>query len=184
MTNEEIFTQVIARMIKGLMVHDQLATYYDFLGLEGYKRCHEYHFLEESKVYRKMCHFYMKEYDLLLPETKFDNPNIIPNAWYGYTRQEVDIKTKQTAVQKGLNEWVRWEDGTSSLYQKLYKELIANGEVAAAAKLADIICHVKEELYTAKQYQLNKISTNYDMTDIIQEQKFYHDKYKKMIKEV
>lgn len=182
MTNEEIFTQIIARMIKGLMVHDQLATYYDFLGLEGYKRCHEYHFLEESKMYRKMCHFYIKEYNLLLPETKFDNPNIIPSSWYGYTRQEVDIKTKQNAVQIGLNEWIKWEGATSTLYQKMYKELISNGEVAAATNLADIICHVKEELHTAEQYQLNKIAINYDMTEIIHEQKFYHNKYKKMIK--
>lgn len=100
MKTEEIFSTILTRMIKGLMVHEQFTNYYDFLGLQGYKRCHEYHYLEENQEYRKLIHYYIKKYNKLVPETSFDNPQIIPDSWYRYTRQEVDLKTKQQAVKR------------------------------------------------------------------------------------
>ena len=48
MTIAEIYAKINEHMINGLMLHDQLANYYDFLGLEGYKRCHEYHYFKEN----------------------------------------------------------------------------------------------------------------------------------------
>lgn len=184
MTPEEIFSQIIEHMIKGLMVHEQLANYYDFLGLQGYKKCHEYHFFEESKTYRKMYHYYIKKYNRLLPETRFENPEVIPKSWLNYYRQDVDMKTKKNAIEIGLNEWIQWETDTTTLYQRLYKELMDCGEVAAAAMLQKVICDVEEELQTVEKYQLNKISMNYDMTEIIGEQKAIHKKYCCKIKEV
>ena len=55
MTVEEIFSKVSAHMIKGMMIHDQLASYYDFLNLHGFKRCHDYHYNKEAKAYRALC---------------------------------------------------------------------------------------------------------------------------------
>ena len=49
MTCEEIFTNLAEHQIKGMMVHEQLANYYDFLGLPGYRNCHEYHFMKERQ---------------------------------------------------------------------------------------------------------------------------------------
>lgn len=183
MTTEEIFKTILERMVKGLMVHEQLANYYDFLGLQGYRRCHEYHYIKENEGYRKMSHYYIKKYNMLMPEFRFDNPEIIPSSWYGYHRQEVDTKTKRQAVQDGLNEWVKWEGATCTLYEKMYKELIDIGEFAAAAKICELITEVEHELQTAEKYQLNKIAVDYDMNIIIEEQKPLHCKYKKMIKE-
>ena len=40
MTVDEIFSKLSGHMIKGLMIHDQMSDYYDFLSLRGYKRCH------------------------------------------------------------------------------------------------------------------------------------------------
>ena len=51
MTVEQIFSEIINHMVKGLMVHEHLANYYDFLGLQGYRQCHEYHYKEESCSY-------------------------------------------------------------------------------------------------------------------------------------
>ena len=46
MTNEEIFNKLASHMIEGIMIHDEMSRAYSFLGLEGFKLCHEYHFLE------------------------------------------------------------------------------------------------------------------------------------------
>ena len=48
MTVEEIFGKIVQHQIKGLMIHEQLSNYYDFLGLSGYKRFHECHYYEEN----------------------------------------------------------------------------------------------------------------------------------------
>ena len=53
MTTGEIFSKIAAHMIEGLMFHQQMANYYEFLGLEGYAQCHGYRYMEES------CNFQM-----------------------------------------------------------------------------------------------------------------------------
>ena len=178
MTVEQIFSEIINHMVKGLMIHEHLANYYDFLGLQGYRQCHEYHYKEESCSYRKLYHFYITTYNRLLPDMRFENPEVIPSNWISYTRQDVDMKTKRMAVQEGLTKWVNWERSTLDLYKEMYQELIKLGEIGSAVRLEENICDVMEELKTAEKYQLNKVAINYDMNIIVDEQRKLHDKYK------
>lgn len=69
-------------------------------------------------------------------------------------------------------------------YEKMYKELIDMEEFAAATKIQHLLEDVEEELQTAEQYQLNKLSVNYDMTIVLEEQKSLHKQFKEMCKEV
>ena len=170
MTREEIFTNLLNHMVKGLMIHDQMANYYDFLGLEEYKDCHEKHYLKENKSYRKLYHYYITRYNRLIPEFRFENPNIIPSSWYSHARQDVDMKTRQQAIEDGLNKWIKWEGSTLTLYQQMYIELMNLGDVAGATEVLKLIKDVEEELQQAEQYQLYKKAMNYDMPTIVQEQ--------------
>ena len=179
MTVDEIYKEISAHMIKGLMIHDQLANYYDFLGLEGYKRCHEYHYLAESCAFRGLNRYFINHHNMLIPEEPVENPNIIPANWYRYKRQNVDAGTKRTAVKNGLTQWVTWEQETKQLYERMYKELIELGEVASAMKIKELICDVDCELKKAERYLLNKEAIGYDLSIIIAEQKEKHDKYKR-----
>ena len=178
MTVEEIFTQTIEHMLKGFMFHEQMANYYDFLGLEGYSKCHEYHYFEESKSYRELCHYYITTYNKLLPEMRFENPNAIPQGWIGYRRQEVDSKTKRAAVKDGLDSWISWEIETKKLYEKMAKELFNIGAIGAEMQFKKLITDVEEELAAAEQYQLNKSATDYDIVNIIDEQKTFTKRFK------
>jgi hypothetical protein len=179
MTVEEIFSQTIEHMLKGFMFHEQMANYYDFLGLEGYSKCHEYHYFKESRAYRELYHYYITTYNKLLPETRFENPNAIPQGWIGYRRQEVDSKTLRAAVKDGLDSWVSWEIETKKLYEKMAKELLAIGAVGAELQFEALICDVEEELATAEKYQLHKNATDYDIVDIIEEQKPLYKRFNK-----
>ena len=67
MTIEEIYGRISKHMILGMMIHDQLANYYDFLGLKGYKRCHEYHFLSETCAYRGLNRYFINHHNKLIP---------------------------------------------------------------------------------------------------------------------
>ena len=78
MTTADIFSQVAQRMIEGLMTHSQLADYFGFLGLEGYQKCHVYHYFDENKNYKCVANYYLKHYNKLLLDMPFKNPNVIP----------------------------------------------------------------------------------------------------------
>ena len=99
MTVDEIFAEISAHMIKGLMVHTQLADYYDFLGLSGYKRCHEYHALKESCEYRGINRYFINHYNRLVPENEIEDPNIIPDNWYKYRKKIYDYSTPLSNIE-------------------------------------------------------------------------------------
>lgn len=164
------------------MIHEQLANYYDFLGLQGYKRCHEYHFLQETCAYRGICRYFINHHNMLIPDERFEAPDVIPSSWYEHTRDDVDIATKKNAVKSGLTRWVTWERETKKLYEQMYQELIKLDEVASACKIKELICDVDCELKKAERYWLNKEATGYDMSQIISEQKSKHKKYRKKMK--
>lgn len=102
MAIEDIYSRITQHMIRGMMIHEQLANYYDFLGLYGYSKCHEYHYLEETKSFRDVNKFFIKVFNKLIPELPVDSSSIIPPTWFQYTRQDVDNETKKRAVQNGL----------------------------------------------------------------------------------
>ena len=185
MTVEEVFSKIAEHMVNGMMFHEQMANYYDFLGLQGYKRCHEYHYLSETCAYRGICRYYINHYNKLIPEMRFDNVSVIPTNWYSHVRGDVDTNTKRKSVQSGLEKWVNWEKETKELYEQMYNELLDNNEVAGAMKIKELICDVDNELKKAERYSLNKKATDYNISDIISEQKSKHRKYKKkMEKEI
>lgn len=183
MTIEEIFANISSHMIKGMMVHEQMANYYRFLGLNGYSQCHEYHFMKETCGYRKLQRYYISHYNKLITESDFDNPAVIPDSWYNYTRQDVDAATIKSAVKSGLTAWIGWEAETKDLYERMYCELLDIGEIATALFLADYIKDVDEEHKKAQGYMLSKVANGFDMTAIIEEQHRKHKKYKKFFEE-
>lgn len=184
MTVDEIYAELSAHMIKGIMIHEQMANYYDYLGLKGYKRCHEYHYIAETCAHRGLNRYFINHHNKLIPHRDVDNPNLIPNVWYSHPRQDVDGNTKKSAVRTGLTTWVNWERETKKLYEQMYKELIDIGEVASALKIEELICDVDCELKKAERYLLDKEAIGYDIKEIIGEQKSKHHKYdKKMRKE-
>ena len=177
MTIEEIFGKISAHMVEGLMLHSQMAEYYEFLGLDGYSQCHEYHYLCESRSYHKIIIDYIKCYNKLLPVSAAEDPGIIPASWRKYARTDVDTNTKRNAVKTGLEKWVTWERESKQLYEQMYQELMNLGEIATAQKILDLVKDVSEELKVAEQYHLNKRATDYDIVDIIEEQECKKDKY-------
>ena len=182
MTVDEIFAELSAQEIKGLMIHDQMADYYDFLSLRGYKRAHEYHYKKEMCNYRRLHRYFINHFGKLIEERRIDNPETIPASWYRYTRKEVDANTKRGAVRTGIEKWIAWEKETKALYQTAYKELMDNKEEAAAIFMQDYIRDVDCELKWAERKALELEAVDYSLAFIIGEQNRLHDKYKGKMK--
>ena len=179
MTIDEVFTELSGHMIKGLMIHDQMSDYYDFLSLRGYKRCHEYHYKKEMSDYRRLHRYVINHYGKLIEEKRIDNPESIPSSWYRYNRSEVDASTKRTAVKNGIEKWVSWEKETKDLYQRMYRELMSMKEEATALFLQEYIKDVDCELKWAERKAIELSDTDYSLAFILGEQKHLHDKYKR-----
>ena len=109
---------------------------------------------------------------------------MIPEAWFKYTRSDVDIATRKSSIQAGFEKWVEWEKSTKKLYEQMFKELMAINEVAAAIEVKKYIKDVDEELSKAIQKHLELTAINFNISDIIAEQKVLCEKYKKKMREV
>jgi hypothetical protein len=181
MTTEEIFEKLSGHMIVGMMVHEQFANYYCFLNLDGYAKCHEYHFLEETKSYRKMCRYYIDHYNKLISESRFENPDIIPSMWYKHEKCDADAATKIGAIKSGLRKWIEWETDTKKLYECLYKDLYEHGEISGALFVSELVRDVDDELAGATKELLDKEAICFDMAQIIDSQDSMRRKYKKKI---
>lgn len=184
MTIEEIFSTLSAHMIKGLMVHAQFSDYYNFLGLEGYKKCHQYHYYEQTCNLRNLSNFYIKQYNKLIPQIPIDNPKQIPSSWYRYMREDVDPTTKRNAVKSGLQAWISWEKSTINLLQNSFKELYNLNQISSAFEMERLLCEVQQELHEVQRYYMEKRSVDFNIDNIISQQKEKAQKYQCKKKEL
>lgn len=181
-TPEEIFSEINNRFIGAIMMHGQFADYFDFLGLRGYKRLHEYQHLAESIERRKVCRYYINHHNALIKEDFSGEVKIVPDAWYTAKRLSVGKSTKQKAVEDGFIEYHNWESETKSVYEKYAQKLREIGSVADAIFVEKLVEDVSAELKTVEQMISDLISTGYDMVYITDIQLEIHEKYKKKLK--
>lgn len=184
MTVEEIFAKISAHMVKGLMVHENIANMYQFLALDGYKCCHDYHFLAETISFRKLNQFYIDSYNKLILDTKVDNPDVIPESWYKHTRFDIDSSSKRTYIKNILNIWHDWEAETHKFYCEMCENLKELKEYSAANYIKCLIRDVEDELLDIEHKQLKLMSVDYSMTFVVQRQKKLREKYSQKKKEL
>lgn len=181
-TPEDIFSEINNRFIGAIMMHGQFADYFDFLGLKGYKRLHEYQHLAENIERRKVCRYFINHHNMLIKENFSGEVNIIPDAWYTAKRLSVGKSTKQKAVEDGFIEYHNWESETKSVYEKYAQKLRESGAVADAVFVEKLVEDVSEELQTVERMISDLISTGYDMVYITESQADIQEKYKKKAK--
>lgn len=170
MTAQEIFSQLSSHMLKGLMIHQQLANYYEFLGLVGYSKEHEQRYYEESENYHRLCKFYIDHYNMLIASEKVEEPKVIPSNWYKYTRYDVDISTRKNGVEHGFKEWKNWEMSTRSEYERFYKELFNLNEISASFFVNDLVKDVEEEILDIDRQFIELKSVDFDPVFIAEKQ--------------
>lgn len=178
MTAEEIFSKIDAHMIEGIMLHDQMAAYFDFLNLRGYKLEHECRAFDEFLSHRKIVRYYINHYNKLLPETHAENPSVVPSGWIAYERSAVDEGTKKRAIRDAFRRWREWENATKRLYEQSYTDLCGLGEIAAACKVEELVEDVDEELKMVDRQSITLADISYDLPTIISKQDDMHEEFR------
>lgn len=178
MTASEILSKIATHQVKGIMFHAQMADYFDFLNLRGFKRLHEYQYMSESAEYRKTCRFCINHCYKLCKIGQTDDPHIIPDRWYSARRSEVDTNTKRRAVVEAFEQYVLWEQNTLQLYEQCYSELVAEGKIAIADYVKNLIADVADELKNASRLHMELANTDGDIIHVYDLQEAIHEDYK------
>ncbi|RHS44935.1 hypothetical protein [Blautia sp. AM47-4] len=76
---DAIFSEINSRFVAAIMMHGQMADYFDFLGLKGYKRIHEYQHIAESLERRKVCRYYIERHGKIIPDAFSGEVKMIPD---------------------------------------------------------------------------------------------------------
>lgn len=178
MAHQQVYTLLLERHVQGMMAHSQLADYYSFLGLQGFKRMHERLFKCNAKVYRKMSRFYVAEFYTLPEAGAVESINVVPGVWQGVKRTSVTSDAKRKAVRDCIGIWSDWEAGTHTLLSQAYRELLEDGDVAAAMELGREIDRQDKETRRAYSLRCKLESTDYDMGHVMEVDRMLHCKWK------
>lgn len=170
MTASEIFGRINAHQIEGVMLHSQLAEYFGFLNLCCYQRQQECQAMSEFFEHQKTVLYFVSRFNRLLPEAEAKDPEIIPDDWRGYTRQQVNAGAKRKAVRDAFSRWHSWEIETKKLYEQAYAELHELGEVAAACEVKRLVESVSCELERVESQRITLECLDYDLAAICAEQ--------------
>lgn len=181
---KELYGTVNKRQITALMFHDEMADLFDFLGLKGFKRMHEFQYLSESVGHRLLKRYYLNHHGMLLPDDGVTPVDVIPDDWYKYTRMDVTPAVRKQAVQKAMEQYKQWETDTKALYETCASYLLAWRNIADYEELCCYIKDVDEELKCLERLYIELQAVEYDMTYIETLQEEYHDRYKEKTKKV
>lgn len=181
---KDVFSVINTRQITALMFHDEMADLFDFLGLRGFKRMHEYQYLAESAEHRTLKRYYLNHHGMLLPDEEIEPVDVIPDDWYQYNRMDVTPAVRKQAVQKAMEQYKEWECGTKELYEKCAAYLMAWQKIADFDKVNELVKDVDMELKHLERLCIELKSVEYSADYIAGLQGSYHEKYKEKSKDI
>lgn len=184
MTPIEILSEIHTHQIKGVMLHDELATVYDFMALRGYKRMHEYHALAEFVNARSTSRYAVNHLNQMLLDGNPTIAKITPTSWKSATRFDVGESDRKTYVKELFKKWRAWEQETKAFYQTKFKDLMSLGAVSCANKVNELIKDVDCELKILEREYLVISTPGFDMLFIAERQDEIHEEYEAKEKEL
>lgn len=180
---EEIYMKLDEHMQKALSFHEQLADYFCFLGLQGFKRKLEYQYMCEVAGKRKLHHKYINMHQKIIPLRRTELPQMIPRDWNKYTTADVNDSVLPKFVKSAMEQYKDWEEKTKQLYEEMWQKAMNYGMAADAEYISELVEDVMKEQKKINRMceQLN--GTGYDATAIHTMQDKYHERYKKKYNE-
>lgn len=181
---EEIYCALDERMCEALCFHEQLADYFCFLGLQGFKRMLEYQYLDECKEKRKLHHHYIDQHHRIIPVKEKQNvPMMIPKEWSRYTTKDIDDSVIPKFVRIGLKRYEDWERETRDIFEEQCQLAQQLGLYTDYEYIKQMLMDVEKELKKVKRTAESLNGTGYDVTAIHNMQDKYHEKYKEKYRE-
>ena len=173
----DVMQTVSTRLVEGMMLHNDLADVFDFIGMRGYKRMQEYYGIWDMVSMRKVHRYAINCMGHILPEEtpKYDS---LSNRLTGYSRTDLSPQDRTAYLRRAMSKWIEWEQATLHDMESAASTLRTMGEVCAACKVECLVGHVAKELKCAMRKEVELSSVNYDLVFVMQEQTKIHDCYR------
>lgn len=180
----ELYGLLNKRMTTALMLHSEMSDYFNFLGLHGFKRIHEYQYFKESIGKRKLNSKFLDMYNKLIPEKGHEKVEVMPDEWYKHTRMDIDDSVMSKYTKAALKTYREWEEETKQMLEDICSVLMEKGMMAdyeiMRCYLKDVCCEL-QRIYRMCE-ELNNVG--YDVLYITEIQKRIHDEYKCKMKKL
>ena len=180
----DIFTEMSAHMLEGIMFHESLMKAYLFLNLPGYAACHEYHYLSETAGHIRLNKYVSDHLNSLIMPIPDSSKQVIPPSWKGSNRSDISSQVRETAIRSAFHEWLTWEEDTVKLYERLYREAVDIDEIPASEFIKQYILDAEDEIVYARNDLLSKEAIGFDIVSIFEEQKSLEGKFRKRIRKI
>lgn len=183
-SEDEVFECIIDHLTKGVKFHDKMMDLYGFLGLDGFKKMHEYHYYDESINRRKAKCYVLEHMNFLVSDNSDDeNLNFIPQSWYDYTRHEISSEARRQYVEPSFMGYKQWEEETKELLSYCANELMTLGKMSAFNEVMGMVDDVEEELKHLEELILKLQSVDFDAQYITEMQDAICKEYEEKLEE-
>lgn len=176
---EEAYGLLDEQMCKALDFHSQLADYFCFLGLQGFKRMAEFQFMKECAEMRKMHRRYIDHHGKILPVKDVRKSSFIPQSWSQYTTKDIDDSMLSKFTKLALESWHEWEKEGKEIYEDICDMLMDAGLHSDSEYVKDLLEGAEKECKKVMRLIEKLNGTGYDVTSVHGMQDKYHEKYKK-----
>lgn len=180
---EDVYAILEKRMCLATDFHSQLADFFCFLGLQGFKRMCEYQYMKECAESRKLHRRYIDHHHRIIPPMidvyAGEKPNVIPSEWSRYTTQDIDDNVIPKFVRLALTKYYEWEMETKEIITEQCERLMQLNAYADYEFLKEMLRDVEKEIKKVMRLYEQLNGTGYDVTTIHGVQDKYHEKYKK-----
>lgn len=180
----EIYAEVDKHMTTALMFHANMSDYFNFIGLHGFKRKHEYQYFCESIGKRKLHRKVLDVHNKLIPIKGHDKLEVVPTDWYKHTRMDIDDSVLAKFVRTALKQYKEWEEQTKEFYETVCCVFYEKGELIDYNLMMCYLEDVQKELKKIYRLCEELNGTGYDVLYIMELQKRTHDEYKDKMKKL
>lgn len=176
---EEVYIALDEQMCRGISFHEQLADYFCFLGLHGFKRMLEYQYMKECADKRKLHKRYIDVHHKVIPVRQVQTPVFIPKDWNRYTTKDIDDSVIPKFVRSALNAYYEWEEKAKEVYEEQCEALWEMNMVSDYEYVKTLVADVEKEMKKIHRMIESLNGTGYDVNMVHGMQDKYHAKYKK-----
>lgn len=154
-----------------------------FLGLDGFKKMHEYQYYHETMTRRKLKCYMLDHLNLLAEDVGIneDGLQFIPQNWYGYTRHDVTSEEKKQYIVPSFQAYRDWENETKEFLSYCANELMYMGRVSDFNEITKLIEDVEEELKKIDSVILKISSVDFDIRYVLNMQDEFYRAYEKKL---
>lgn len=184
MSEKDIFADVLRNILEGLMFHNQMIMYFDYMGLTGLADLQRCRFRDENKEMMHLQRYFVECYGTVPNEANVEARNYIPMEWQSDDRALLRAEQKRDFVKFGIETWKDWEDKSKARYSKAYFDLSDVQDAGGTERLGLLVQSVEQELRYVSGLMDRLRGCDYDMIAVVELDRCAVKEYKKFMKGV